>query len=213
MQNSSHQDNLLKKRRILIGIGIAVLLGILSGILLSIPGLFSASPKAESPIPIYTGHLPPSAFCFPDYDANILEDESYLELDRRIHLRRGPETIALESAEAVRAQGEAVEFLTRYFDAILTGDAQMYNSCFTDTYYKSALPYERFAPQKIYNILMEEAERTEGDAGDSYVYYVSYAIHENDGTFRRDVASDAARVLVFTLVPVDGSLKIDHIGY
>ena len=45
------------------------------------------------------------------------------------------------------------------------------------------------------------------------MYYVSYAIFDNDGTFRRDVASDASRVLIFTLVSEGGELKIDSIGY
>ena len=213
MQTTSHQNNQLKKRRMLIGIGIAVFLGILSGVLLSFPDLFSVPHKMDGPIPTYTGHLPESEFEYPDYDANIFEDASYLELDRRIHLRRGPETVTLESEDAMTAQGEAVILLTRYIESILFGDAQMYNSFFTDTYYKRVLPYERFAPQKIYNILLEEVERTEDIAGDSFVYYVSYAIHENDGTFRRDIPSDAVRTLVFSLVPENGTLKIDAIGY
>jgi hypothetical protein len=165
----------------------------------------------DGPIPTYTGHLPESEFEYPDYDANIFEDASYLELDRRIHLRRGPETVTLESEDAMTAQGEAVILLTRYIESILFGDAQMYNSFFTDTYYKRTLPFAYFSPQKIYDIVLQEAEYDAEE--DSYVYYVSYAIYDNDGTFRRDVASDASRVLIFTLVSEGGTLKIDSIGY
>ena len=213
MQNTPHSDKEIKKRRVLIGIGVAVLLGIISGILLSIPDLFTVPRKMDGPIPTYSGHLPESEFEYPDYDENIFEDASYLELDRRIHLRRGPETVALESEAAAADQGEAVVLLTRYIESILCGDAAMYNSFFTDKYYNRVLPYTRFTPQKIYDILLEEVQHTESTAGDSYVYYVSYAIHENDGTFRQDIPSDAVRTLVFSLVTENGRLMIDAIGY
>ena len=200
-----------KQRCILWGTAIAVLLGIISGIVTLYPQLLPTR-ALDGPIPTYTGHLGAEKFTYPHYDEDITADAVYMELDRRIHLRRGPETVALESAEDAALHSEAVAFLARYFEIVMAGDADAYNSLFTDTYYKSTLPFQRFSPQKIYDIVLQEAELDE-DEGDSYVYYVSYAIHDNDGTFRRDVGSDASRVLVFTLVREDGTLKIDRIGY
>jgi hypothetical protein len=201
-----------KQRRILLAAGIALLVGIVSLAVSFSSGNLPATVK-DGPIPTYTGHLRADQFKHPHPDEDVTTDAAYMELDRRIHTRRGAETVPVETAEDARLEGEAIAFFARYFEIVTAGDASAYNSLFTDTYYKRVLPYERFAPQKIYNIILEEVERTEDIAGDSFVYYVSYAIHENDGTFRRDIPSDAVRTLVFSLVPENGTLKIDAIGY
>ena len=199
-----------KQRCILWGVGIALLIGIVSMAVSLSSGDLPAIVK-DGPIPTYTGHLRADQFKHPHTDEDVHTDAAYMELDRRIHIRRGAETLPIETAEDARLAGEAIAFFARYFEIVTAGDARTYNSLFTDTYYKRTLPFEFFSPQKIYDIVLQEAEY---DAeGDSYVYYVSYAIFDNDGTFRRDVASDASRVLIFTLVSEGGELKIDSIGY
>ena len=183
---TSEKRNLNKKqRRILWAAAIAVLIGILS-LVAGISSGHLPDEAKDGPIPTYTGHLRADQFMHPHPDEDITTDAVYMELDRRIHIRR-------------------------YFETVRAGDAQAYNSLFTDTYYKRTLPFEYFSPQKIYDIVLQEAESD--PEGDSLVYYVSYAIYDNDGTFRRDVASDASRVLIFTLVDEGGTMKIDSIGY
>ena len=199
-----------KQRRILLAAGIALLVGIVSLAVSFSSGNLPATVK-DGPIPTYTGHLRADQFKHPHPDEDVSSDAAYMELDRRIHIRRGAETVPVESAEDAKLAGEAIAFFAHYFETVKAGDAKAYNSLFTDTYYKRTLPFEFFSPQKIYDIVLQEAEYdTERD---SYVYYVSYAIFDNDGTFRRDVASDASRVLIFTLVSEGGTLKIDSIGY
>ena len=199
-----------KQRRLLWGAGIALLIGIVSAAVSFSSGNLPAIAK-DGPIPTYTGHLRADQFKHPHPDEDVTTDAAYMELDRRIHIRRGAETVPVETAEDARLEGEAVAFFARYFEIVTAGDASAYNSLFTDTYYKRTLPFAYFSPQKIYDIVLQEAEYDAEE--DSYVYYVSYAIYDNDGTFRRDVASDASRVLIFTLVSEGGTLKIDSIGY
>lgn len=204
--------SLNKKQRCILWVtGILVLLGIVSALWSALSGDLPEGAK-DGPVPTYTGHLPADQFMHPHPDEAVTSDAAYMELDRRIHIRRGAETVPLEDAEEARMQGEAIAFFARYFETVMAGDAEAYNSLFTDTYYKRTLPFPYFSPQKIYNIVLQEAD-VEEEQGNSYVYYVSYSIYDNDGTFRRDVASDAARVLIFTLVSEGGSLKIDSIGY
>ena len=200
-----------KQRRILLAAGIALLVGIVSLAVSFSSGNLPATVK-DGPIPTYTGHLRADQFKHPHPDEDITTDAAYMELDRRIHLRRGAETVPLTNTEDALLQSEALAFFVRYFEIVMAGDAQVYNSLFTDTYYERTLPFAFFSPQKIYDIVLQEMDTGE-DGGDSFVYYVSYAIYDNDGTFRRDVASDASRVLIFTLVSEGGTLKIDSIGY
>lgn len=208
---TSEKRNLNKKqRRILWAAAIAVLIGILS-LVAGISSGHLPDEAKDGPIPTYTGHLRADQFMHPHPDEDITTDAVYMELDRRIHIRRGAETVPLENTEDAALQGEAIAFFVRYFETVMAGDAQAYNSLFTDTYYKRTLPFEFFSPQKIYDIVLQEAESD--PERDSLVYYVSYAIYDNDGTFRRDVASDASRVLIFTLVDEGGTMKIDSIGY
>ena len=199
-----------KQRRLLWSAGIALLIGIVSAAVSFSSGNLPAIAK-DGPIPTYTGHLRADQFKHPHPDEDVTTDAAYMELDRRIHIRRGAETVPVETAEDARLEGEAIAFFARYFEIVTAGDASAYNSLFTDTYYKRTLPFAYFSPQKIYDIVLQEAEYDAEE--DSYVYYVSYAIYDNDGTFRRDVASDASRVLIFTLVSEGGTLKIDSIGY
>ena len=199
-----------KQRRILFFAAAALLIGILGAAFTMGPRHIPDSAK-DGPIPTYTGHLRADQFMHPHPDEDITTDAAYMELDRRIHLRHGAETVPLTNPEDALLQGEAIAFFVRYFEIVMAGDAQAYNSLFTDTYYERTLPFEFFSPQKIYDIVLQEAESD--PEGDSLVYYVSYAIYDNDGTFRRDVGSDASRVLIFTLVSEGGALKIDSIGY
>ena len=209
--SSEKRDLNQKQRRILVGAAIALLIAVISGAA-TMCSPHRPSGQKDGPIPTYTGHLRADQFKHPHPDEDITTDAAYMELDRRIHLRRGAETVPLTNTEDALLQSEALAFFVRYFEIVMAGDAQTYNSLFTDTYYERTLPFAFFSPQKIYDIVLQEMDTGE-DGGDSFVYYVSYAIYDNDGTFRRDVASDASRVLIFTLVSEGGTLKIDSIGY
>lgn len=188
------------------------LLGALSFFLLQKPELFAWSSGEKQITSMYSDRLLSYAFYPTDYELDVTKDEVYMGLDRYIHIQRGGENIAVTNGN-YEAYGEAIVFFSRYFEAAIAGDAETYNSLFTDAYYQSAEPYDRFAPQMIYGICLEQLSCTETPAGDSYVFDVTYAIHRNDGTFRNDIDSDAFKTLIFELVPDGGELKINAIDY
>ena len=208
---SSSPDKKKKKIRMLIGIGIVSALGIVSYLLLQHPDLFLPK-QPSSPTSMYSDTLRSYSFYPTDYELDVTADAHYMGLDRYIHIQRGAENFAVTNGDYA-AWGEPIEFFARYFEAAVAGDADAYNALFTDNYYKSNEPYERFAPQMIYGICVEQMSVTEDPAGDSYVYNVTYAIHRNDGSFRNDIDSDAFKTLIFYLVPDGDSLKIDAIDY
>ena len=70
---------------------IALLIGIVSMAVSLSSGDLPAIVK-DGPIPTYTGHLRADQFKHPHPDEDVHTDAAYMELDRRIHIRRGAET-------------------------------------------------------------------------------------------------------------------------
>lgn len=200
-----------KKKRMLLGIVIVSLFGIASYVLLEHPELFER--QSEKKITsMYSDRLLSYTFYPTDYDLDVTADEYYMGLDRYIHIQRGAENFAITDGN-YDAWGEPIAFFARYFEAAIAGDAETYNSLFTEAYYKSAEPYDRFAPQMIYGIELEQLSFTESADGDSYIFNVRYAIYRNDGTFRNDIDSNAFKTLIFYLVTDQGEIRIDAIDY
>ena len=201
-----------KKQKMLVAIAVVSALALLSAIFLTLPHLFIPEGAKADPAVMLSDKTERFFFYKPEYDLDIDADPYYAELDRYVRIKRGGEEIAVTDGDFA-AWGEAVELFGRYFTAAIHGDAETYNSLFTENYYHTVRPYESFAPQRIYGITVEELSTGEMAGDTKYVYNVTYAISHNDGTFRADIDSDAFKTLIFTLVPENGTLKIDSIGY
>ena len=206
------EERARRKKNMLTAILIFTAIGLLSGVLLCFPDLFVYEPDAGRDIPMYSDKPLNYVFCEPDYDLIVEENEYYMGLDRSLHLKRGGETLSLTDEE-IPGWGEAIVLFQKYFDAAIHADVETYNSLFTEAYYKSAEPFDTFAPQMIYGITVEELRKEDAPGGTRYLFNVTYAIHQNNGTFRNDIESDAYKTLLFLLAPESGELKIDAIDY
>ena len=146
-----------------------------------------------------------------DFDLDVTKDEWYMGLNREIYYKSGPVSYAISPADAEASP--VLGFVVKYFDTVIAGDTETYNTFFTENYYKSNKPYVQFAPQMIYNIEVEERSFVQNNDGTTtHGYYVTYMIYRNDGTFRNDIESDAAKTLYYELIEyADGSVKIDGI--
>jgi len=206
-------DKKTKKKRMLIGILIVTVLAAISYVLLENPQIFEAK-KDKTPTSMYSDKLYSYIFYPSDYNLDVTADETYMGYDRLLHYKRGNVTVDV-SAEDAAGYNDAVAFFVNYFDTVIAGDADTYNTYFTDKYYKSADPYERFAPQMLYDLLIEQlSEKSNDDGSTQWGFNVSYKIHRNDGTFRNDLPSDASKKLYFELIGTrDGTVKIDRITY
>lgn len=148
------------------------------------------------------------------YDAQYvpLEEQEgyseYLELDRYVHYKNGAQSIAVTEESASRI-GEEASFFVSYFDAVISGDAERYNSMFSDEYLEAHGEKSAFTPQMVYDI---EVERISSDS-DADVFFVSYRIFRNNGTFRNDIYSDASRKVQIILERSDGVCKISDLKY
>lgn len=159
----------------------------------------------------------PLKFSEPDYESDIFSNPAYLDKNRYIQYTDGALT-TLITDENYEVYGESVEFFVRFFEAIIHGDHETYNSLFTEECRDSGnyTPYEKFTMQKVYNIEVEKLAEEVIEKGPRfgqrhYTYKVAYMIMENDGTFRNDMESDCAVPQLFELYYDGKDVLIDSI--
>ncbi len=196
--------------------GIAVLFAVLVALNLLADGtlfnkLFSSEDggKDRPPVELYE----------PDFEENIFEDEVYMGLDRYLHYTVGGESITLAGRSDVEAAGEVAAFFYEYFTAVIQGDADGVNAMLSDDFIAESGRYEAFTMQKVYDMRVERLTQyrlNEGAYEEVVVYEfdVSYRIRENNGTFRDDVSSDAARPQIYQLFQdnATGEIKLQSIS-
>ena len=155
----------------------------------------------------------------PDYDYDILSDKEYLDLDRYIWFSDdGFSYVALVNDTAFKEAGSVAIFFGEYFDSIINGDYEKYNSFFSESYIDDKGLKEKFTMQMLYNIKVFKVRQYTVDEGTAeqstvYEYEVSYAIKYNNGTFRDDIESDVTRPQIYQLVENDYTniIKINSI--
>lgn len=201
-----------KKRMIAMIVIMSVFAGV-SYILLENPQLIDISSffkKEESNehYSMYSNRIISYNFYPSEYDVDITKNEKYMELNTYVQYKSGAETYTIIDGDYA-AYGKAVEFFGNYFELVKKGDTEAYNELFTDHYYETNEKYYRFAPQKIYDILIEKLSSSDSES--KFEFNVSYKIYRNDGTFRNDIGSDASKTLYYELVTENGVLKIDRI--
>lgn len=153
----------------------------------------------------------------PDYEYDILKDQAYLALDREVYYSDGGYTRPIDESD-LPSLDAGVTLLWNMIDCIIAGDADGYNSLFTEKYKSKYGETERFAMQQLYDIRItvgRSEQVTQDDRTVNYqTYYVQYRIRKNNGTFRRDIGDDEARIQIFTLSDREnGAVKIEEIGY
>jgi len=149
-------------------------------------------------------------FPTPNYSEDIFKDPGYMDLNRDISFEKNGVAYLIED-ENYSDYGSDAEFFGEYFACVISGDAEGYNSLFTEKYYKLNEPVEMFTMQKVYDIRVK-FQSSETKKGDNYFYYVvNFKIRRNNGSLFMDRDSDSSRPLAFVLTDREGTLKIDKI--
>ena len=202
------------KKRIIIGFIVMCVLGLVSAVCLQNPQWFVVEHETIANTSMYSDRIVSYSFYPTDYDLDVTADEVYMGLDRYVYFKNGNETIAITDGDYA-AYNPAVEFFGKYFETVIAGDAETYNTFFSDLYYQSNKPYVQFAPQMLYDIRIEMlANDPQNDGTTLYAFNVEYKIHRNDGTFRNDIDSDASKKLYFELFEdKECVVRIDRITY
>jgi hypothetical protein len=149
-------------------------------------------------------------FRTPDYTLDISSVSGYMDKDRFITYAYGAEAIGLDESNQ-NSFGKGVSFFIDYFQTLINGDVDGYNALFSDEYYKSADPLTSFTKQMIYDQRVEKISESVSGSVTEYVFAVTYRIYENDGTFRKEIGSDGAKVQYFYLSDGSGEVLIDKV--
>ena len=166
-----------------------------------------------------TQKLPPSSIIFatPDYEYDIMEDEDYLQLNRRIYHFDERSGLTEELTDKnIAGYGPAAGVLREAINAIIAGDADAYNALFSENYYANHEPEAPFTMQRLYDIKLTKVNETmvSGETGKytQYEYEVEYKIRLNDGTYRTDIGHDESKKQYFILSDsVTDDVLIDQI--
>lgn len=204
------ESKALKKKMLKAGIVLLAALAFIFCVVLLMD--YINSPTAEIPEDFYSFEAP--------YQGNIMENTAYLGKDRLVYYRDNASGNGLR--EAITEENKAnfdtgVLFLCSWLDTIIAGDAQGYNACFSEQYWKEnkaddIYPKTSFNPQMLYdiNLSYHSVSSENGDALKTYV--VEYRILQNDGTFRRDIGSGVSREQRVTVrVRNDGTAIIEKL--
>lgn len=153
----------------------------------------------------------------PQYGYDIMQDEDYLQLNRRIYHCDDRSGLTEELTDKnAQGYGAAAAVLRAYINAVIAGDADAYNALFSDNYFANHEPEAPFTMQRLYDIKLTKINETtvSGDTGKytQYEYEVEYKIRLNDGTFRTDIGHDESKKQYFVLSDsVTGEVLIDQI--
>lgn len=197
-----------KKRALTKGIKIVI---ICFGVLLVLLGaLYGASALLKGDKIDFTKNEE-SIYFFPaDYDEDPLTDLVYVSKNREIMFMDNAgngEPLTDKDAET----GGVRALMYKYFTALMTGDAESHSNLLTKEYKSNFVVQKRFTAQKVYDINISFLT---GDSdGGKYLekYQVSYRIYENNGTYRADVGSNIAKIMVFEVATQNGNALINSI--
>jgi hypothetical protein len=151
----------------------------------------------------------------PTYQGDIMEYKKYLDLDRSVKYCADPSGYGMTQAITEENQKDfdaGVLFLRDYIQTIVAGDAEAYNACFSEAYFEHNDPQKSFTPQMVYgSVITYLSEQTDGDSK-LVTYKLEYMIFENDGSFRRDILSNASREQRVTLrLTPSGQITIEKL--
>lgn len=199
-----------RKKYALIFASAVLAIGVLSGALLY---LFerAGEDRDNGPTNMYSEELHSYVFYKPDYELDVTTVAEYMDMDRMLYYKNGTEEIGID--KDAEEYGSAVLFFKEYFDTVIKGEWEAYNGMFTDKYFETNKAKGRFAPQMIYDMHISKLWEKIETGRTVYAFDVSYRIYRNNGTFRNDIDSGAAKTLYFELVDEGGEVKIDRITY
>lgn len=145
---------------------------------------------------------------------DIMEYDVYLNLNRTIMFYEKDSGVSYSvDSNSCKGLGEDVELVCKLIDAIIAGDDYTYNNLV----YDESKHIENFTQQQVYDILVSresvEQVNSEGKLYTEYIVMIEYKIHENNGTFRRDIESDVSRPQYFVINNSTGAYKIMEIAY
>ena len=196
----SGEKNTTKK--IIIAIAACVVLAAVCALLVAfLGGAFEDDGETFPPLP------PEELEDTKDGDFDIMEYDEYLGLNRHVMYSNGV-VGGMLTENNYENYGEGVALVYEMIGYLISGDVDAYNSIVYDKEDRR----EWFSQQQIYDILITDEGKSEKQGKNGtyteYVITLKYKIHENNGSYRNNVHSDAARPQYIVINDRTGELLI-----
>ncbi len=156
-------------------------------------------------------------YFYPPYEGDIMQNTTYLGMNREISYCADATgmgvTYALNEEELAKLD-PSVRFVCDYLQTVIAGDEEAYNAMFDVQYLAKNGGQAAFNPQMLHRMTVYlHSMQDLGDGRKTVTYRLDYMIYRNDGTFRRDVGSDAIRSQYLVLTcEADGRIKITDLA-
>lgn len=172
-------------------------------IALSLPNFFEANDTNTDD----KGDGPSYIFYPQDYDEDIYKNSEYMSRNRYI-MFKNLETGVTEDINNL-TDDKYLAFMAELVNSIIEGDADKYNSMFSEEYLKKNADTvrERFTMQMLYDIVVARHYTESGT-----VYSLEYKIMKNNGSYRSDMPSDCSKAQYFVISEHNGKLLIDGLA-
>ena len=209
LENKKKQNRLTQKKAMIVFFVIAVIFAV----------AYAVITIAESGWFFGEEEITPEGYEFypvQDYEYDIMTNSAYLALLKRplISLSDGATgvTDSLDPEEYDK-KGDAVALLTKLVIAIQQGDAETYNSCFSEKYTAVSGTKYRFTMQQVYDVIITKYSEVKTGSKVTATYGLKYKIRQNNGSLRLDMGSDCYReqIIVMTDDNTAKELKIDSV--
>ena len=145
----------------------------------------------------------------PDYEGNNDEYEEYLKYDRTIQYCYTAGVQVSVNDKTLSNYDASFRLIYELIGTLIAGDSDAYN----ELVHEDVGHFDSFTQQQVYDVVVTKYSETtkQSEAGKiyfEYVYVVEYKIHENNGTYRKDIESDACRAQYFVINNSTGELLI-----
>lgn len=158
---------------------------------------------------------PPIEDLYPvDFDYDIFGNAEFASKPKGFKFTNDGVSQYVESDSEIARKGVYAEFFAKYFEAVINGDHETYNSFLSIAYRKEHGEKEPFTMQMLYDmeVTFKEQYYLNEDTPDQIevaVFDVGYRIMMNNGTYRNNLVSDSRRDMKYVLHKnLDGDIEI-----
>lgn len=209
LENRKKQNRLTQKKAIIVFLVIAITLAVVYAVIsIAESGWFVGEEEIT--------HEGYEFYPIQNYEDDIMTNSAYLALLHRPLISLSNASTGVTDSldpDDYDKKGDAVALLTKLIVAIQQGDADTYNSCFSEKYIAAEGRKDRFTMQQVYDAVITKRSETKTNGYTVAEYGLKYKIRQNNGSLRLDMGSDCYReqIIVMTDDNASKELKIDSV--
>jgi len=136
-----------------------------------------------------------------NYEQNIYENQIYMSYNRDLIFSTSKDEQIFNYETDYESASAECKFFLDYFHTVIEGDYTKIQEFYTEDYFETEPKFTMqmiYEPYVVFNSSQEET--VDGKEIKVFNFYVRYKIYQNNGTFRKGVASNAAIPQIYQLI-------------